>query len=651
MSKEALFIDYKLFSINYSLSNMLDIIQLLPDSIANQIAAGEVVQRPASVVKELLENSIDAGAKTIQLIVREAGKTLIQVIDDGLGMSETDARMCFERHATSKIRTSEDLFKIRTMGFRGEAMASIAAVSQVEMRTRRKTDELGILIKIEASEVKAQEAVASEKGTSIQVKNLFYNVPARRNFLKSNPVEMRHILDEFQRVALSNSEIMFTLHHNDSEIYNLPVGKLSRRIVDLFGKNYREQLASCEEETSFVSVRGYVGKPEYSKKTRGEQFFFANNRYIKNGYLNHAVMSSFEGLIPEGTHPFYVLFIEIDPIHIDINVHPTKTEIKFDDERTVYAIVQAAVRKAMSQHNLTPSLDFETDVNYTNNIFNFGNSPFQTQKESADTFNIGGGSYPRPEIPARERANLTNWNKLYEGLGRSVDEFDKREVSQSNFDFGKDFEPTTIKSKANDITDDRFQRVRQDSESTTFQIHNQYIISQVKSGMLLIDQRAAYERILYEKFSQYLQKHNGASQQLLFPTTVKLTPADFHLVVEIQDEIRNLGFVLSITGHDTFVVNGIPADSPDENEQAMIEGILEQFKHNEANLHLDKSENVARSMAKRSAGRFGNHNLTVLEMNMLVEQLFASSNPSYTPSGESTMKIVSLEEMAGLFLR
>ena len=631
---------------------MLDIIQLLPDSIANQIAAGEVVQRPASVVKELLENSIDAGAKTIQLIVREAGKTLIQVIDDGLGMSETDARMCFERHATSKIRTSEDLFKIRTMGFRGEAMASIAAVAQVEMRTRRSTDELGILIRMEASEVKAQEAVATEKGTSIQVKNLFYNVPARRNFLKSNPVEMRHILDEFQRVSLSNPDIMFTLHHNDSEIYNLPAGKLSRRIVDLFGKNYREQLASCEEETSFVSVRGYVGKPEYSKKTRGEQFFFANNRYIKNGYLNHAVMSAFEGLIPEGTHPFYVLFIEIDPIHIDINVHPTKTEIKFDDERTVYAIVQAAVRKAMSQHNLTPSLDFETDVNYTNNIFNFGNSPFQTQKESADTFNNGGAStYARPEVPVRERANLTNWNKLYEGLGRSIDDFDKKDINQSNFDFGKDYEPTTVKSKANDITENRFQRVRQDSESTTFQIHNQYIISQVKSGMLLIDQRAAYERILYEKFSQYLQKHNGASQQLLFPTTVKLTPADFHLVVEIQDEIRNLGFVLSATGHDTFVVNGIPADSPDENEQAMIEGILEQFKHNEANLHLDKAENVARSMAKRSAGRFGNHNLSVLEMNMLVEQLFASTNPSYTPSGESTMKIVSLEEMAGLFLR
>lgn len=630
---------------------MLDIIQLLPDSIANQIAAGEVVQRPASVVKELLENSIDAKSTNIQLIVREAGKTLIQVIDNGLGMSETDARMCFERHATSKIRTSDDLFKIRTMGFRGEAMASIAAVSQVEMRTRRTTDELGILIKIEASELKAQEAIATPEGTSIQVKNLFFNVPARRNFLKSNPVEMRHIIDEFQRVALSNPEISFSLHHNDTEVYNLPAGKLSRRIVDLFGKGYREQLASCEEETSFVSVRGYVGKPEYAKKTRGEQFFFANNRFIKNSYLNHAVMSSFEGLIPEGSHPFYVLFIEIDPIHIDINVHPTKTEIKFDDERTVYAIVQAAVRKSMSQHNLMPSLDFETDVNFANNIFQFNGSPFEKTKETAVVSSFARAT----EAPFREKTNLTNWNKLYEGLNRQLDDFERKEpeIEQTKVDFGDTTESTSflLKSKANDIGSNRPQRASQDSEASTFQIHNRYIISQVKSGMLLIDQRAAYERILYEKFSQNLRKNGGASQQLLFPTKVKLTTADFHLLLEIQDEIRNLGFVLSVVEHDSFMVNGIPADSPEENEQQMLEGILEQFKQNESELHLDKAENLARAMSKRSAGRYGNHALTVLEMNTLVEQLFASSNPSYTPSGEITMKIVSLSEMASLFLR
>jgi len=637
---------------------MLDIIQLLPDSIANQIAAGEVVQRPSSVVKELLENSIDAEATQIQLIVREAGKTLIQVIDNGKGMSETDARMCFERHATSKIRTSDDLFKIRTMGFRGEAMASIAAVSQVELKTRRSTDELGTMVRIEASELKAQEAISTPEGTNLLVKNLFYNVPARRNFLKSNPVEMRHIIDEFQRVALSNPDIAFSLYHNDAEIYNLPSGKLSRRIVDLFGKSYREQLAPCEEETSFVTVRGFVGKPQFAKKTRGEQFFFANNRFIKNSYLNHAVMSAFEGLMPEGSHPFYVLFIEIDPVHIDINVHPTKTEIKFDDERTVYAIVQAAVRKSMSQHNLAPSLDFDTNINYSNQFFSFNNAPTPTSTAVPSKMNQADFDserpFAKPEMSPREKSNLSNWNKLYEGLDNTVESFEQKRVEQSSFNFRNEedypeSQPFTLKSKANDLLESRPLRSSQDSDATTFQIHNRYIISQVKSGMLLIDQRAAYERILYEKFEQYLQKNNGTSQQLLFPSTIKLTPADFHLLVEIQDEVRNLGFDLSVIGHDSFIVNGIPADSPDENEQALIEGLLEQFKRNESELHLDRVENLARSMAKRSAGRFGMTRLSNQEMNTLVEQLFASSNPSYSPSGELTMKILGLAEIANIF--
>ncbi|PAC30537.1 DNA mismatch repair endonuclease MutL [Flectobacillus sp. BAB-3569] len=637
---------------------MLDIIQLLPDSIANQIAAGEVVQRPSSVVKELLENSIDAEATQIQLIVREAGKTLIQVIDNGKGMSETDARMCFERHATSKIRTSDDLFKIRTMGFRGEAMASIAAVSQVELKTRRSTDELGTMVRIEASELKAQEAISTPEGTNLLVKNLFYNVPARRNFLKSNPVEMRHIIDEFQRVALANPDIAFSLYHNDAEIYNLPSGKLSRRIVDLFGKSYREQLAPCEEETSFVTVRGFVGKPQFAKKTRGEQFFFANNRFIKNSYLNHAVMSAFEGLIPEGSHPFYVLFIEIDPVHIDINVHPTKTEIKFDDERTVYAIVQAAVRKSMSQHNLAPSLDFDTNINYSNQFFSFNNAPTPTSTAVPSKMNQADFDserpFAKPEMSSREKSNLSNWNKLYEGLDNTVESFEQKRVEQSSFNFRNEedypeSQPFTLKSKANDLLESRPLRSSQDSDATTFQIHNRYIISQVKSGMLLIDQRAAYERILYEKFVQYLQKNNGTSQQLLFPSTIKLTPADFHLLVEIQDEVRNLGFDLSVIGHDSFIVNGIPADSPDENEQALIEGLLEQFKRNESELHLDRVENLARSMAKRSAGRFGMSRLSNQEMNTLVEQLFASSNPSYSPSGELTMKILGLAEIANIF--
>ena len=342
---------------------MQDIIHLLPDSIANQIAAGEVVQRPASAVKELLENAIDAGASNIQLIVREAGKSLIQVIDNGTGMSETDARMCFERHATSKIKRSEDLYTLTTMGFRGEAMASIAAIAQVELRTRRAIDEVGFLLKIEASDIKAHEPIQTPIGTNILVKNLFYNVPARRNFLKSNPVEMKHIIDEFQRVSLANPAVSFSLYNVEDEVYILPSGRLSKRIIDLFGKNYQQQMAPCNEITDFLKVSGYIGKPDFAKKTKTEQFFFVNGRFIKSGYLHHAVMTAFAGMLEEGSHPFYVLFLEIDPARIDINVHPTKTEIKFDDERSVYAVVSAACRKAMNQYNLNPSIDFESEMN------------------------------------------------------------------------------------------------------------------------------------------------------------------------------------------------------------------------------------------------------------------------------------------------
>ena len=343
---------------------MSDIIQLLPDAIANQIAAGEVVQRPASALKELLENAVDAGATSIQVLVKEAGKQLIQVIDNGKGMSATDARMSFERHATSKIRTSQDLFAIRTFGFRGEALASIAAVAQVELKTRQSDSELGTLIQIEGSEVKKQEPVGAPVGTSVSMKNLFFNVPARRNFLKSNPVEMRHIVDEFQRVALSYPEVAFSLFQQDLEVYSLPAGKLSQRIVGIFGKSYQGQLVPCDENTPHVNVKGYIGKPENAKKTRGEQFFFVNNRYIKSSYLHHAVSSAFEGLIPGDQFPFYVLFLDIDPVHIDINVHPTKTEIKFDDERTVYAVIRSAVKQALGAHHVMPAIDFSVDVNF-----------------------------------------------------------------------------------------------------------------------------------------------------------------------------------------------------------------------------------------------------------------------------------------------
>jgi DNA mismatch repair protein MutL len=642
---------------------MSDIIRLLPDSIANQIAAGEVVQRPASVVKELLENAIDAQATRIDLLVKEAGKTLIQVIDNGIGMSETDARMCFERHATSKIQTSDDLFRIRTMGFRGEAMASIAAVAQVELRTRRAADELGTLLRIEASEVKTQEAISAPEGTNLLVKNLFFNVPARRNFLKSNPVEMRHILDEFHRVALAHPDITFTLQHGVSEVYTLPAGKLSKRIVDIFGKNYREQLAACEEETPYVSVRGYVGKPDSAKKSRTEQFFFVNNRFIKNSYLHHAVLTAFEGLVPEGTHPFYVIFIEIDPSHIDINVHPTKTEIKFDDERSVYGIVAAAVRRAMNVYNLSPSLDFENDFNALFDQNFSSKNKIQTAQSDNDQAvtrpNLSNGrpsQEPRLEGERGARARSSDWRQLYEGLdsSRLVQRFEQATPpSQQRFDFAQpDDSPAavTIQSKANRLGQSPSSPAGTltDGEATTFQVHKRYIVSQVRSGMLLIDQRAAYERIVFEQYQQAQQKRTASSQQLLFPKTIRLNPADFQLMSEMLDEIKYLGFDLSVIGHDALMVNGIPADMPDEDAQQLIEGLLEQFKRNQDELKLPHADNLARSLAKRVASRYVQA-LTVLEMNNLVEQLFASSNPSYTPSGEPTMRILGMEELADFF--
>lgn len=659
---------------------MTNLIHLLPDSIANQIAAGEVVQRPASVVKELLENSVDAGAGSIQLIVREGGKMLVQVVDDGAGMTETDARMSFERHATSKIRKSEDLFTIRTMGFRGEALASIAAVAQVEMRTRRKEAELGTLIRLEGSELKTQEAVTCLTGTNILVKNLFFNVPARRNFLKSNSVEMRHILDEFQRVALAHPEIAFSLYQNDLETYNLPAGKLSHRIVGLFGKNYREQLAACQEDTDFVSVTGYIGKPEFAKRTRGEQFFFVNKRYIRHNYLHHAVTSAFEGLLPDDCHPFYVLFLEIDPIHIDINVHPTKTEIKFDDERSVYSIVMAAVKKAMGLYNIAPSLDFESDVNFMASR----NGPGAGDENGKSWLDNREATGKPPKTP-QQKSNETNWTKLYEEFQtafRSEKNFEGRELTAKDKTAAAslplttqpkpDNKPTeafddvfpeektrampaahtgealTFGSKANDLSGSPLQASVYGEERITFQLHHRYILTQVKSGLLLVDQQAAHERVLYEKYLMTLKEKNGTAQQMLFPQTVTLNGPDFQLLTEIAEEVRNLGFVFDPLGQNTLVVHGIPADVPQASEQDLLEGLIEQFKSHQSELRLDRRENLARALARRSATKPG-VKLSVTEMNALIDQLFASSNPHYAPGGNPTLVMMNLEKLAGMF--
>jgi DNA mismatch repair protein MutL len=611
---------------------MQDIIQLLPDSLANQIAAGEVVQRPASIVKELLENAIDAQATQIKLIVKDAGKTLVQVIDNGMGMSETDARLSFERHATSKIRTTEDLFSIRTMGFRGEALASIAAVAQVEMKTKRATDELGTFILMEASKVKRQETVTMLSGTSICVKNLFFNVPARRNFLKSNPVEMRHILDEFHRIALAHPDLEFSLISNDTEVYQLPAGKLSNRIVGIFGKNYQKQLATCQEETPLLNVKGYIGKPENAKKTRGEQFFFVNERYIRHAYLHHAVTSAFEDLIPKDAFPFYVLFLELDPIHIDINIHPTKTEVKFDDERAIYAIIQSAVRKALSVHHLAPSLDFETDVN-----FNALEKPAVTFSENKLYQGTAEKFWKGNQKTAQEKHNLTYWESLYSKLQSNIPE--ETPTSQG----------LKLQSRANKLTPDNlFGEEISLTERNILQLHQRYLLTPVRSGLLLIDQQRANERIYYDRYHIQLEQQNGVSQQLLFPARLELNPADYSLLLEIESEIRNLGFVFEHTENNQLLLKGLPTDLAGESERELLDDFLAQVKKQTTELKIHTRQVLARSLAKRTASKVTRY-LTVMEMNLMIDQLFASTNPNYTPDGLLIHTIVSLGQIGEFF--
>jgi DNA mismatch repair protein MutL len=614
---------------------MSDIIQLLPDSVANQIAAGEVVQRPASAVKELLENAIDAGADKIQLIVKDAGKALIQVIDNGCGMTITDARMCFERHATSKVRKAEDLFTIRTMGFRGEAMASIAAISQVEMKTKRHEDEVGTLIEIEGATFIKQEPVGTPNGTSICIKNLFYNTPARRNFLKSNPAEMRHIIDEFQRVALAKPHIAFSLHHDGLEVYRLPSSAMKQRIVHLFGNNYNERLIPVEEETTIINLKGFIGKPEFAKKTRGEQFFFVNDRFIKDAYLNHAVNKAYQELLPDDNFPLYVLFIDIDPSKIDVNVHPTKTEIKYLDEKSIYAIIHSAVKRSLGRFNISPTIDFNQETGFSNMIthkapedivppsiaFNPDFNPFGSTKTATKET-----PFLRNESRGSSMAPSKNWGSLYEVTNHHIPE-------QASIDLGE--------SK-----DMQFEPV----QKQFMQIHNRYIVSQIKSGVMIIDQQAAHERILYERFLLHLEDRKGASQQSLFPQTVTLSPNDYELAKSLLDDIKSLGFEVREFGKNTLVIEGIPVDlgSTNINETQLFEHLIEGFKNSQQELKLDKRDALARSMAKNSAIK-GGTSLGQQEMNTLIEELFACKTPNFSISGKPVVQTIPLTEIAQKF--
>jgi len=615
---------------------MPDIIQLLPDAVANQIAAGEVVQRPASAVKELLENAVDAGAECIQLIVKDAGKTLIQVIDDGCGMSETDARMSLERHATSKIKKAEELWQIRTKGFRGEALASIAAISHMELKTRLRESEIGTKITIAGSEIENQEPCAAAHGTSISVKNLFYNTPARRNFLKSDAVEMRHIVEEFERVALAHPDISFSLHHNDNELFNLKASTLRQRIVNVFGSKFNERLVPVKEDTAIVSLEGFIGKPEYAKKTRGEQYFFVNDRFIKSSYLNHAVSTAFDELIGRDSYPSYFLYLKVDPSSIDVNIHPTKTEIKFTEERSIYAIVHSSVRNSLGKYNIAPSLDFDQEAVFNvkplprnaevappeSRDFNF--NPFETEK--SQSAGSGGGGFSS----SRSGGFSGNWKELY-----SITE--KKEEHQSPL-FDQENEEDLAKAEVSHT----------DRERPVFQLHRRYILTQIKSGFIIIDQQRAHERVLFEEIRKGLERGSGFSQQQLFPQRVELDGKDLQLLEDLKDDLFKLGFDISTFDNESAVVNGVPAEAKDLNIDRLLQDFLEQYKRSVGEFQNNHHDQIASGMA-RSLRIGEGKKLESTEMLDLIDRLFACEQPQITPSGKSVILNFTLDEIQRKF--
>ncbi len=606
---------------------MSDVIRLLPDAVANQIAAGEVVQRPASAVKELLENAVDAGAEHIHLLIKNAGKTLIQVIDDGDGMSETDARLSLERHATSKIRKVEDLFSLKTMGFRGEAVPSIAAVAQMEIRTKKASKEIGTQLIVEGSKVISQEAIVCPKGTNILVKNLFFNIPARRNFLKSNPVESRHIIDEFIRIALIHPEIALQFSTDGNEMYNLPKSNFRQRIVNLFGKKYNERLVPVNESTDIVSISGFIGKAEFARKTRGEQFFFVNHRFIKSPYLNHAVMLAYEELIPKDQFPAYFLQLEINPEKIDINIHPTKTEIKFEEERSIYTIVRTAVREALGKFNVSPSIDFDQDNNLSvlplrpkesikmpsiqvDPNFN----PFEQEKKQS----INSHSSHQASTSSQR-----DWEKLYSASNSRK--------KHSQLDFAPSFESEKEKpSIAPKLT----------------QVHKRYILCQIKTGFLLIDQKAAHQRILIDDWLKLADK-SLPSQQLLMPENVNFTGADFIVLKEIQRDLQTFGFDIRFEDNECFVY-GVPIEMKSRSAQNVLEQLIEDYKQSDSDLKNRQQLKLIVALARNMSIGWGQA-LSPFEMQEIVDRLFACENPYALPNGKKTLISYQLEEIDQLF--
>ena len=627
---------------------MSSIIQLLPDHVANQIAAGEVVQRPASVVKELLENAVDAGATDIKLIIKDAGKSLVQVIDNGKGMSVTDSRLCFERHATSKIRLAEDLFSLSTKGFRGEALASIAAIAHVEMKTRQDQEELGTQLVIEGSKFITQDVAVLPKGTSFSVKNLFFNIPARRNFLKSDTVEHRHILDEFQRVALAHPNIHFTMYHNGSEMFNLPQSNFRQRIVNIFSGKTNEKLVPIQESTEIVGIQGFVSKPEFAKKNRGEQFFFVNDRFIKSGYLHHAIMAAYEGLLKDGSQPSYFIYLNVPPNTIDINIHPTKTEIKFDDEHALYAILRSSVKHSLGQFNVAPVLDFDRDSNLDTPYGYEGKeasmpiiqvdanfNPFGNPEPSLAKSYSGGSSYSSSgnsgnSFSSYKKQEPSSWESLYVGLKQDTEtitqiediEFESEEVTGSLFN-DKEIEEVVHR---------------------TYQIHKKYIVSPIKSGMVIIDQQRAHQRVLYEQFLTNMTVHQASSQQLLFPLNLYFSSTEINLITELQLSLVNTGFVFEEINDDSVVISGLPVNVTESEVSILLEQLLSDLQDGIPESSFSQNDSIAKSMAKSLAVKTGTY-LTEKEQENLVNGLFACKEPNVSPFHKPTFITMRVEDL------
>jgi DNA mismatch repair protein MutL len=613
---------------------MTDIINLLPDSVANQIAAGEVIQRPASAVKELMENAIDAGATEVKLIIKDAGKGLIQVIDNGCGMSPVDARMSFARHATSKITKADDLFNIQTMGFRGEALASIAAIAQVEVKTKRIEDNIGTHIIVEGTKVIMQEETVCNNGTVFTIKNLFYNTPARRNFLKSNNVEYRHIQDVFTRIAVVNPQIAFHFFDDNRQKFNLPKGSWKQRIIDFFGKGLNHKMLNIEESTEVVNISGFIGKPETARKTRGEQYFFVNKRFIKHPYLNHAVQNAYEELIPDGAYPSYFINFEVDPHRVDVNIHPTKTEVNFQDEKAIYGLLRAAVKMTLGKFAFTPVLDFEAEMSFNPAPLPAGSqvkqpeikvnpdyNPFET---SANSRGGNSNSWVKPTPTEREQSNIDNWQKMYEEV---------RVPSSINQD--NDFHH--IENQDNK------------PQANFFQIANEFIAFSDENGLWLIHQQLAHERVLYDRFAAIMENTTPVSQKKLFPETIQFSSSDMDLISELWDEIHALGFMLERDQNNDIQVNGAPPEFNNESIQPVLEGMLEHYKNNQINLKIDKQQNILLSMAKNLSVKSG-RKLSQEEIDALMEAYFDSKQKDVSPSGKRIISHLSREELNQKFI-